>query len=700
MRFTSRQRMILEKLLQNDQVMTIREIADEIEVSTRTVHRELDDLKLVLDHYDLWLEKKIGIGVQLQGSSEKKEVLRLALMKETDDYLPEERKLIILCTLLEASEPIKLLSLAYDLKVTVSTVSHDLDEIETYIHKFGLKVIRKRGYGVEIQGPEAAKRRTITSLISENWNEFDLIGVIKDTIQTKSQHRISSASERLLGLIEQSKLLVVENALRDLEKDLPYPLADSAFIGLVIHLALAIERIEKGENILFDPEYLNQLAGTQEYQAAEKILLRLESLLDLKIPRTEVGYITMHLRGAKVRNSYQVVHLSDNVELMAQVNQLIEACSQKLHVDFSNDPSLLQGLMTHMEPALFRLQQDMHIRNPLLEQIRRDYHTLFEILQEAVQEVFPRLDIPDEEIGYLAMHFGASLERLHRDHAHFRALIVCSSGIGSSKILASRISKELPQIEDLRNISFFELSSIPKADYDLIISTIPLPYKRDEYILVSPLLNNEDIQQIKSYLRDVQVTWSTTRALVEIRSANQTIEQLKSLQVSLSYVTTILEGFQFKTVSQYEYSLEEALREICQELEKRELITDKEGVIYQLLEREKLGGLGIPKTKLALFHSRNECIQKASFGIYRLSQPLLIRSMDNDPLSVTTILMLLGPKQLPREGLEILSEISSLFIEEEAIQLFESNQENLMFTYLAQKLQNHTFRKIRVEEQT
>lgn len=698
MRFTSRQRLILEKLLQSDQVMTIREIADQIDVSTRTVHRELDDLKTVLKIYDLKIDKKIGIGVQLLGSADKKDELRLALYNETDDYLPEERKLIILCTLLESSEPVKLLSLAYDLKVTVATVSHDLDEIEELIQKYGLKVVRRRGYGVELQGHETAKRRTITSLISENLNEYDLISAIKDTIQNKTQHRISTASERLLGLIEQSKLIKVESALRDVEHDLPYPLADSAFIGLVIHLAIAIERVEKGENISFDPDYLNQLSGTQEYQAAEKILLRLENLLQMEIPRGEVGYITMHLRGAKVRTTYQDLHLSDNVELMSQVKQLIEVCKEKLNVDFSDDPSLLQGLLTHMEPAIFRMRQDMRIRNPLLDQIKRDYHTLFEILREAVKQVFPRVNIPDEEVGYLAMHFGASLERLHRHHSRFRALIVCSSGIGSSKILASRIRKELPEIEDLRNISFFEISSIPKTDYDLIISTIPLPNQIDEYIQVSPLLNKDDIHKIKSFLRSIEVTRSKTRTLAEVKGSEQTIEQLKSLQTSLTYVTSILEDFQFKTINNHTHSLDGALQEICHELEKLQLITDTDIVVHQLLEREKLGGLGIPNTKLALFHSRNDRILKASFRVYRLPHPLMIRSMANDPLQVNTLLLLLGPKVLPKEGLEVLSEISSLFIEEEAVQIFESNQEKIMFSYLAQKLQNHTFNKIRVEE--
>lgn len=696
MRFSSRQKMILAKLLQEPKEITIREIADEIEVSTRTIHRELDELEAVLAAYRLTLVKKIGIGVHLQGDEESKEALRQDLFQTTaGDFSPQERKIILLATLLAAAnEPVKLIALANDLKVTTATVSHDLDELEEKIERYGLKLVRRRGYGIELQGSETAKRVAITSLISENLNEYELIAAFKDTIQYKTQHRINSVSERLLGFIEKEKLVIVETALRDLESDLPYSLADSAFIGLVIHLALAIERVEKGENIRFHQEYLKQIAATQEYQVAEKILQRLERLLQMKIPHDEVGYITMHLRGAKVRNAYGETHLSDNVELMAKVGQLIAVCEEKLQVDFTNDLSLFQGLLTHMEPALYRILQDMQIRNPLLEQLKKDYQVIFAVLKEAVQQVFPEYKVPEAEIGYLVMHFGAALERLHWQNQRFHALIVCSSGIGSSKILASRIKKEIPEIEGLRNSSLFEISNVPKNEYDLIISTIPLPYRREEYILVSPLLTQEDIQKIKGFLKGMQRQMTRSDRSLQPERTDHAIRQLKSFHSTLSHVVGLLERFRYRAIGNAPDGLEAALQEICREVAETGVIAGPQIVVKQLLEREKLGGLGIPNTQLALFHCRSEQIREAFFGVYQLPQSLFIRSMENDRIEVSTILLLLGPQTIAREGLEVLSEVSSLFIEEEAIRIFGSGEEALMHNYLAQKLRDHTANRI------
>ncbi|NGQ95223.1 BglG family transcription antiterminator [Brevibacillus sp. SYP-B805] len=698
MRFSSRQKMILAKLLQEPQGITVREIAEEIDVSTRTVHRELDELEPALESYRLQLIRKIGIGVRLQGEAAAKEALRQDLEKAAaDDLTPHERKIIILCTLLEATEPVKLLSLAHELKVTTATVSHDLDELEEKIKQYGLRLVRRRGYGIELQGSETAKRLAITSLISENLNEYELIAALKDSIHQKAQHRTNSVSERLLGLIEKEKLLVVESALHDLKDDLPYPLADSAFIGLVIHLALAIERVEKGEKIHFHQEYLHQLADTQEYQVAEKLLRRLETLFQMEIPREEIGYITMHLRGAKVRNSYQDHYLSDNVELMSKVKQLIAYCGSKLGVDFEHDQSLRHDLLTHMEPALYRLMQGMRIRNPLLDQIKRNYPDLFALLADAVRQVFPELHVPEEEVGYLAMHFGASLERLHRQHARYDALIVCATGIGSSKILASRIKKEIPEIEGLRNVSLFEVSSVPKSEYDLIISTVQLPFHQDEYILVNPLLTKEDIDQIKAFLKGLARRQSLPAASRN-KQAVRTFEQLRSLQIVLTFVLGLLERFAYRRIRPPIAGLEAALDEICGEIEQQGIITDRQAVVKQLLDREKIGGLGIPGTRLALFHCRSDQVQDAFFGVFELPESLRIRSMENEWIDVKTILLLLAPKTMPKEGLEVLSEISSIFIEDEAIRLFSSGEEKRMHAYLAETLRDYTHNRMRVEE--
>ena len=66
--------------------------------------------------------------------------------------------------------------------------------------------------------------------------------------------------------------------------------------------------------------------------------------------------------------------------------------------------------------------------------------------------------------------------------------------------------KEFPEIHTIKNISMFELDHIDLPNYELIISTIPLKNYQGKYILVSPILSEEEIQKIKQYLWDINHT--------------------------------------------------------------------------------------------------------------------------------------------------------------------------------------------------
>jgi mannitol operon transcriptional antiterminator len=696
MNVTSRQRMILNILLTEEQEITVNEIAEQIEVSTRTIHRELNDIEDLLSVYQLQLVKKAGIGIIIEGDIKNKEVLRMLLHNQRIvEYSSKERKLLILCQLLESKEPVKLISMAHDLKVTIATISNDLDELDDWVKTYDLTLIRRRGYGVELYGAESAIRKAMSTLISENLDEFDLLGLLRENIQEKPLKNINTVSERLLGLIEKEKLVIIENSLRDLKNELPYPLADSSFIGLAIHLALAIERIEKGEKISFDEAYLKELERTPEFQISEKIVQRLRNIFQLDIPVAEIGYITMHLRGAKLRSSYDDYFEFKDVELALKVNKLISFCEDKLNVILNEDPTLVQGLLTHMEPAIFRIQKNMKIRNPLLEEIKSRYSQLFQLVKEAVEAIFTDLFVPEEEIGYLVMHIGASLERNRVEYnRQYRALVVCASGIGSSKILASRIKKELPAIGYTQNISMFDIERIPKSDYDIIISTVHLSINSQEYILVSPLLTRDDVKNITIYLANLGDIQHDFQDLFPVKE-DDLLAALKTYHSYIDHTIQIIEKFTCQTIDNQEINIAEILNLICENIEQDQIISNKQVITHKLLEREKLGGLGISNIKLALFHTRNKEILKPALIVYFLKTPIVIKSMENKMIEVDKILLLLAPENISKEGLEILSEISSLLVEEESIVVLASKEQNRIRSFFLKNLYRFILKKIK-----
>jgi mannitol operon transcriptional antiterminator len=693
MYISARERQILEILLiESNELTTVKDLADQIGVSGRTIHRDLKNVEDILEEYQLTLEKKSGVGIQINGEQNRIHELELFLYNLFQkEYTPDERQTFILCELLESNGPVKLLGLANDLNVTIATVSNDLTKLEERLQTFGLSLVRRRGYGVEIEGPEGAKRRAMRKMISEYLDESEILSFARESIQRRSTQAINTISERLLGLVEKKKLLVVEKVIESISQELPYSMADSAYIGLVVHLALAVERIQKGEGINIDPSYLENQQATKEYKFAKKIVEQLEQVFQIQIPEAEIGYITMHLKGAKVRYDNEYLIEASSSQVAVKARGLIESVGNQIGKDLSSNHSLYEGLVLHLKPALYRLNQNMGISNPLLEKVKKDYGELFSIVKQACEQVFNEFYVPEEEIGYLVMHFGAAVLG-NKEVGNIKTLVICSSGIGTSKILAMRLEKEFPEMKQVRNVSVMEFKKMDIHDYQLIISTIPIPDFHDDYIIVSPMLTNVEIDKIRTFINGHFKVNGFKRNL-DLTSENkgrkinslQLVQELGIIKEYAQSIITILAGFKLKEVNG-QGSKQEILHQTCQELYQKQRISSVEEVVHSLLERERLGGIGIPNTSMALFHARSIEVIEPSFIISVIQKPLEVFGMDQSSIEMKHLVLLLSPVETSKPVLEVLSYISTLLIEsEESISTFQSNDQERILAYLTAK---------------
>ncbi|MGD6944303.1 BglG family transcription antiterminator [Cytobacillus gottheilii] len=689
MYISARERKILELLLLQPGETTVKEIAKELEVSSRTIHRDLKGVEEILKEYGLELNKKSGIGIAVNGEEEKKEMLRLFLFNLShNEYTPEERQTMILSALLDAAEPVKLVSLANDLNVTIATVSNDLNKVEERLTPFDLTLLRKRGYGVELIGTESSKRKAMSKIIIENIDEFEFLSLIKENIQKRSAQVVDTVTDRLLGLVDKTKLLIIEKQIEDIKEDLPYAIADSAYIGLVVHLALAIERIQQGEEINFEEDYLNSLKGTREYKAAEKIVLGLGEVFKINISQGEIGYITMHLMGAKLRNDHDDLLGETSLHAGVLAQNLMTFVSRKLDIDLTTNNSLFQGLVAHLRPALHRIKQNMGISNPLLERIEQDYKELFIILQHGMANVLPELKVPREEIGYLVMHFASALLN-SEETSPKKALVICSSGIGTSKILSTKLEQELPGLSTI-NASIFDLDQLDIHGFDAVISTIPLKNFNRDYLLVSPLLTVSDIEKIKQSFALHQEAGHQVKQSIRLKQRQSYDDfriRISKVKRSAAAIELLLEHFSLSFIDE-DQLIPSILHKICTELYQQGVITDSKRVTEDLLKREELGGLGIPDTKLALYHTRSEFVKSPCFMVRRVKKPLSVKGMDGSDMKADTILLLLSPLDESEEALELLSAISSLIIRDEhSISVFQTGGSLDIANLLADELQ-------------
>ena len=98
---------MIEYLLESRMSITVQEIAEQLDVSVRTIHRDLKDVEDTLENYQLHLIKKTGVGLSVSGTVENKQRLQKEMKNVASlDYTPDERQTIILMSLFATREPV------------------------------------------------------------------------------------------------------------------------------------------------------------------------------------------------------------------------------------------------------------------------------------------------------------------------------------------------------------------------------------------------------------------------------------------------------------------------------------------------------------------------------------------------------------------------------------------------------------------
>lgn len=590
----------------------------------------------------------------------------------------------MLCILLDEPEPVKLLALASDLKVTVSTVTTDLDDLESRIRQAGLKLVRRRGYGVKINGSETIHRTAIAALALEFLDESDLFG-------RQPEQGGSIVNQKLLDMIGHGDVLTVENALWQPDIEWLENIPERQYMKLLIQLSVAVVRIRKGFGIGRIPPLENkgdEVAEQDEMKVppymASRLCGVLSTQLGLTFSQDEQAYFHRLLVETEQRIHSSRLLPIDDLILLDRVHSLIDQMQARTHYAFHEDRLLREGLLGHMQPVMERIEGQQMIRNPLLQQIRKDYDSLFEEVKQSVHQAWPGTNVPDEEIGFLVMHFGASIERLRALKREIRAIIVCTSGIGSSRMLSSRLSKEIPEIRIMDSVSWYEAARIPTDQYDLVLSTVDLPMDEHQYYKVSPLLTAEESERLRHFIRTTTLQQQHNKPReIEVQTTSRYSDP-DGMEAILVEIVRIIGKFQVYPLDNQDIGFYKTVYAMCNVLHGTGVLKEPEEIAKRLEAREAVGSQKIPGTRLALFHTRSEGIYRPSISLFQLTEPLL-RTPD-DPAGVTHILLMLGPRELSKESLEVLSEISALLLQEEMITLLEKGIRDELIHYLSQEL--------------
>ena len=662
---------ILLRICQESNYVTIATIAKDLGVSAKTILRELDEVEDWFAASDCSLRKKTGAGIKVHGSEECKKQLLQILHGERNEsgYSPKERQTIIISELLQNQEPVKLYNFAVLLKVTDGTISNDLDKVDQWFMNHELTLVRKPGLGVYIEGRERDIRKAMIHFIYENMDEDQLLKLIRSNVTQSSPMNVELiVRKRLLNLMDEKIIHKLEAAIHEAENKIGFKLTDSAYVGLIVHLALALQRLRKNEEIRIDECFLQELKKYPEFAAATNMATEITKIFGIEIPEDEIGYITMHLKGSKNQEDYSRPgnKLLGNFELVKLSKEMIKIAEFTTGHLLTQNKNLLIGLVNHLGPALSRLKMNLDIRNPLLEKIKTFYPDLLEVSRKCTSVVEKHMGIkmPESEIGYIAMHIGAAIENCEKlPKPVFRCVIACSTGIGTSRLLAARIEKEYDNIQIMDVISTIDIKEnwLMEQSIEFVISTVIIENCLIPVVTVNPLLFEEDMMKINRQIRLIK-----NGSPVYSVQKGDVLELKDKLLLLKSYnqaILQILEHF-FLAEDKESTTVEELIIRISTLLSEGD--ENKQRVAMALRSREEKGATFITGQQFILLHCRTDAVEKLYFGAVRIGKSMPVINGKGIREEAKLGIVMLAPENCSKADMETISYVSRMLIERPA----------------------------------
>nr|WP_263324629.1 BglG family transcription antiterminator [Neobacillus sp. Marseille-Q6967] len=434
----------------------------------------------------------------------------------------EERLIFINLYLFIRQEPISSVHLTQLLQVSKNTVISDVKKANAMNRPYLVEIRYSRQKGYHLRGMEFDKRVLVMHYLSQLLHVPYFEKLIHYLLKDKTGHiDFHEIHLTLLQMEKQFELHFVEERIQQ----------------FAYFLLFYYYRQKEGKFVQFHSDEMSLLKNDPMW----KVSKTLTQLLQFEEEETELCYFTIQLLGLSLGSS-SVQDLGRDL-LFKLCEQLVFDFESKACIAFEKKDEVIHTLYQHIKPAYFRMKYRIPINNPLLHQIKSEHKELYTIVKEMLLPIESLLSItiPEEEIGFITIHFGALLEKPKQEMPKKkRAIVVCPSGISSSLMVKHQLESLFSEIIVEKTLSLKEFQKESVAEYDLHFTTVELETTLP-YFYVKPLMtpNEKNNLVTEVYQRLFGIQYHD----ISIKELIQTIEQFanvydeKGLKNALSQIT-------------------------------------------------------------------------------------------------------------------------------------------------------------------
>lgn len=483
---------ILLLLLELEDSITTKELAESFCVSVRTIKYDLENVRDWFKEQNVILQTRRNKGIWLEIPDSERLTLKNAIIEvERFETYPDQELRVnqLIFRLLLAPEYLTSQELADKLQVSRNTIISDLDRVEELIQTYGLSLKRQSRQGFSIEGEESKTRLLMEYITQKEITEYDIYQIMSYFVRSGQQKKMQEVHVGVNTIFQKIYRVALKEMTSLLDPSLFDQFNYAEILSITLRVAIAASRMQ-----------LHHTVGGYKMLTNQKILQQKQELPFLLMKKV-FDYYALPLLADEYFYIYSDVFVANNQkDIVGLTEELIKDVSEEIDFPFYRDRQLFTNLFAHLSLRLTKKHLFINEYNPFVDDIKAKYPQLFTAIEVASQSdiVGSALLINDSFIAYIALHFLVAYEKNLHEVNVIRIVYVCSTGLGVTSLIEQKILEEVSNVEIAGFASVLNaVDVIEEKNPDLVLSIFPIEIVNRPFIKVNPLPTEADIHSIQ-----------------------------------------------------------------------------------------------------------------------------------------------------------------------------------------------------------
>lgn len=646
-----RERLVkLLDLLSTPATETVKSLAEQLNVTTKTVRNEIKEINELLasSGFQEFVINRGTVEGMLTTEERRQFTAEFTTNDSSDAYLnPQQRILFLLLEFLGTKEPLFIVDMQERMLISKSTMDSDMRDLRKIVQPYGLRITTDPRRGVNVVGNERAIRMMFVDMLTHQPSVLSLfyqrLGspdvLVEEAKRIFSLETIEYVRERLRTNFSKSALASNDNYQRQ---------------ATVITLVW-LTRVRNGHYVddSSDNESTNLSSRQSEFVSA------IISHFQLKLETTsEVDYLAFTVGSF---DSEESTELDSWAKSQVISLALIEWMEESLGFPFSKSENLFERVYKHISAMLRRQNQRINAYNPLKSTIMQSYPEIF----NAVQLFFSKkqseyqMILSEDEVGYLTIYFSTAQVEIRQERVYtYRIAVVCNYGMATGRLLAAKLEEHF-NVDVIAVLSISEISVLKKLPVSLVFTTIDVDIDGIPSVKLNPIPSDRDLEIAGKFLADhSKLSRYEGEQLEPTRLFNNILTLLKKsdIRVEKNLVFDLQRVFEANKLEINEREVQPMLKDLVNDsqIQLQQSAGDWEEAIeiaaQPLLEEDYInqhyvqamidsvkqyGPYIVIGPSIALAHARPEDgAQKLGVTITTLKTPVNFGNPENDPVKI------------------------------------------------------------------